>query len=183
MEVANQITGERYIRLIEYASKTCDAAMFVTRQDKFRLDSFQNKELIETARLFEERLKASFIKKRTTKQWVHTGYANAPNDDRIGVYFYRFSAEVKRFLLTNDDLYNWLNPEHPEDISLFKDGYCWLYSVAHEEMCDIYCRNEEEYEYLKSIGIEFYEDKFVPTPKEKLYYEDYGINADSQSIS
>ncbi len=67
----------------------------------------------------------------------------------------------------------WLNPNFPEDIAFFRNGYCWLYSVAHEEICDIYCENEEEYEYLKLIGIEFVDDEFVPTPKAELYYEEY----------
>ena len=70
-------------------------------------------------------------------------------------------------------MYNWLNPNYPEDVAFFKDGYCWLYSVAHEDICDIYCTDENEYETLKEIGIEFYENKFEQTPKAQLYFEQY----------
>ena len=99
------------------------------------------------------------------------------NEYPIGIYylyhFYRFSAEIKNYLLTNKNLYAWLNPGYPEDISFFKDGYCWLYSVAHEDLCDIYCENEKEYEYLKSIGIQFWDDEFVPIIKDNYYYKNY----------
>ena len=73
----------------------------------------------------------------------------------------------------NKNLYNWLNPNYPEDVAFFKDGYCWLYSVAHEDICDIYCTDEAEYDTLKEIGIEFYENKFEPTAKGQLYFEQY----------
>ena len=76
-------------------------------------------------------------------------------------------------MLSNSDLYAWLNPNYPEDISFFKDGYCWLYSVAHEEMCDIYCESVEEYNYLRSIGIEFIDDKFIEISNNELYFENY----------
>jgi len=89
------------------------------------------------------------------------------------VYFYRFSLELKDYLLTNDNLYKWNNPHFPEDISFFKDGYCWLSSITHENLYYIFCRNDREYKHLKSIGIEFFEKKFIPTPKKDLYFEDY----------
>ncbi len=89
------------------------------------------------------------------------------------VLFYETGDEVKEYVLTNRNLYNRLNPEYPEDLAFFKDGYCWLYSVTHEEIYHIYCENKKEYEYLKSIGIEFWEKEFVPTSKKDLYFENY----------
>lgn len=49
-----------------------------------------------------------------------------------------------------------------EDLCLYTNEHCWLNSVSHENLCDIYCDSEQEYEYLKSIGIEFYEDHYIP---------------------
>ncbi len=89
------------------------------------------------------------------------------------IYILRLSSEMKEDLLNKRSLYSWCFPLSVEDISFFKDGYCWLYSVAHEEICEIYCEDKEEYEYLKSIGIEFWEKEFVPTSKEDLYFENY----------
>ena len=89
------------------------------------------------------------------------------------VQFYKFDDSLKEYLLTKKNFYSWCNPKFPEDIAFFKDGYCWLYSVAHEEMCDIYYKDRKEYEEMKNIGIEFYKKKFKPIPKKKFYFERY----------
>lgn len=81
--------------------------------------------------------------------------------------------EENKELLNKKSIYDWCFLTSLEDLCFYKNGYCWLYSVGHEEICDIFCENEEEYEYLKSIGIKFVDDKFVPTPKEQLIYEKY----------
>lgn len=90
------------------------------------------------------------------------------------VYCLQLVPEIKEEVLSKKHLYtSWLFPNSVENICFFKNGCCWLYSVAHEKLCDIFCKNEEEYEYLKSIGIEFFEENFSPTPKDELYYEEY----------
>ena len=89
------------------------------------------------------------------------------------IYYFNFSEKIKNIVNSKNDIYSWCFPLMLEDISFYKDGYCWLDSIAHEELCFIYCKDEEEYKYLKSIGIEFVEDKFVPISKDELYYVDY----------
>lgn len=89
------------------------------------------------------------------------------------IYYLKLNNEIKNELILKNSIFNWCYPSSIEDICFFKNGYCWLYSVTHEKICDIYCENKEEYEYLKSIGIEFLNDDFVPTPKDKLYFENY----------
>lgn len=94
-------------------------------------------------------------------------------------YYIRLANEIKAELINKNSIYDWCFPMALEDLCFFKDGYCWLYSVAHEEILDIYCENEEEYNYLKSIGIEFEEDHFIPiSEKEKkdLYYKNFNNN-------
>ena len=87
-------------------------------------------------------------------------------------YYFKLNNELKKQILNNSSLYGWCFPNYLEDICFFKNGYCWLYSVAHEKLCEIYCRDEKEYEYLKSIGIEFVNNKYIPSKNEKLYYEE-----------
>ena len=51
--------------------------------------------------------------------------------------------------------------------------------MVHEKICEIYCENEEEYNYLRSTGIEFEEDYFIPFSEEEkknLYYEIFNNN-------
>ncbi len=88
-------------------------------------------------------------------------------------YYMKLDKHIKQEILNKNSIYDWRFPTSLEDLCFYKNDYCWLYSVAHEEICDIFCENEEEYEYLKSIGIEFVDDKFVPSPKEQLIYEEY----------
>lgn len=174
MQVISDVNGIVYEKLIKYASKKCDAVMFV-----FSKVAFRDKQLLlleDTKNKVKRQLKKSLLKVREGDHWVFTGrsyYLPGDATDATEIQFYKFDDTLINFLLTNKNLYNWLNPNYPEDVAFFKDGYCWLYSVAHEDICDIYCTDETEYETLKEIGIKFYENKFQQTPKEQLYFEQY----------
>ncbi len=103
---------------------------------------------------------------------IDEGFLEKPLHHSI-IYYFNLSEKIKDILCGKNSLYSWNYPNSIEDLCFFKEGYCWLDSVAHEELCFIYCKDEEEYEYLKSIGIEFVEDKFVPVSRNELYYVDY----------
>lgn len=182
MLVENIIERDIYDKLIEYAFKKCDAVMFVARKDGFseELKEKLDKNITE----MKTSLKNDFLKKRNGSYWVFTkvgykqlGINNCSDpigfDELFEIMFYKTSNNVKDYLLKNENLYDWLNPDFPEDISFFSNGYCWLYSIAHENLCYIYCDSKEEYDYLKSIGIEFANSEFIYTPKQDLYYENY----------
>lgn len=181
MLTKGSITNDIYHKLIEYSFSECDTIMLVFRKDG--LDDNKINCLNNTIAKLKQKFGKYVLKTRNGGHWVFTKVGNRecgfakedpPGfDDLFEIIFLKTTPELKEYILENHDLYAWLNPKYPEDISFFKDRYCWLYSIAHEELCFIYCKDEEEYEYLKSIGIEFVEDKFVPTPYEELYYEDY----------
>lgn len=184
MLIKGKIENEKYERLIKYAFQKSDAIMFV-----FRKDGFSNQQILKlekTSNDLKTKFKDYILKIRNGSYWVFTkvGYSqlgisssefkDPSNFDKLfKVLFYKTNKELEEYVLSNSNLYSWLNPDYPEDISFFKNGYCWLYSVAHEEMCDIYCENEEEYNYLKSIGIEFMDDKFIEISNNELYFENY----------
>ena len=174
MEVISDIKGKVYEDLVRYASKRCDAVMFVFCKVPFRGEKLM--ELEETKSKVKKKLEKSFLKDREGNEWVYTGrYYPWVGNKKMGsnILFYKFDEDLVDFLLKNDNLYNWLNPDFPEDIAFFKDGYCWLYSVAHEEMCVIYCSDKKEYVEMKNMGIKFYEKDFELIPKEKIYFEKY----------
>lgn len=182
MLVKNEIKNTTYQKLIKYAFSKCDAVMFIFRKDGF--SEKQIKQLNKKSEQIQKNFSKFELKKRNGSHWVFskvgyaqlgiTEYKDPENfDELFEILFYKTSSKMNDYLLTNQNLYKWLNPEYPEDISFFKNGYCWLYSVAHESLCDIYCESEEEYEYLKSIGIEFLDKKFIPTSNRDLYYESY----------
>lgn len=182
MTVKNEINGETYKKLISYVLKKCDAVMMIFRKDG--MNNFEINSLNQTIKMVHSNLLDEFLSKRNGAHWIFTkigytqlgvqDYSDPPGfDDLFEVRYYKLTSNTQKYLLTNDSMYNWLNPKYPEDISFFKNGYCWLYSVSHEHICDIYCEDEEEYEYLKSIGVEFVDDCYTPVQKEELYYEDF----------
>lgn len=80
----------------------------------------------------------------------------------VDTYYFELNDESKSILFSKKNIYDWISPLSLEDLCLYKDDFMWLYSVAHEDICDIVCESEEEYEFLKSIGVEFWQDKYVP---------------------
>lgn len=134
-----------------------------------------------------------FVYETLTKHWVNKNkdsiiktidyYITEPSGDKFlyeNVYYINLTKEIKQEILNKSSIFDWCFPMALEDLCFFKDGYCWLYSVAHEEILDIYCENEEEFNYLKSIGVKFRFHHFIPLSegeREKLYYtefENYG---------
>ena len=151
-----------------------DAVMFVFSQVPFRGNDILV--LNETKEKVKKQFANSILKIRNVDYWVFSGisiHLPSREDSVSEVQFYKFDDSLKESLLTKKNFYSWCNPKFPEDIVFFKDGYCWLYSVAHEDICDIYYKDRKEYEELKAIGIEFYEKDFEVMPKEKLYFERY----------
>lgn len=91
----------------------------------------------------------------------------------ISSYYFKIDKNFKNEMKKKNSIFDWRFPLTLEDICFFnKNGLCWLWSTSHEEICEICFQEgeEKEYEYLKSIGIEFVEKEFTPTPKEYLFY-------------
>ena len=78
------------------------------------------------------------------------------------IYYLSIDNKIKSSLLDKKNIWGWEYPYCLEDLCFLRNNQYWLKSVAHEKICNIYCESEEEYEYLKAIGIEFYDDKYVP---------------------
>lgn len=72
--------------------------------------------------------------KKFASKWAGTvtsgGFSEFMSSD---ISVYRACNEMKRYLLEPNRLFNWKYPYFPEDISFFKNGYCWFYTVSHEE--------------------------------------------------
>jgi len=186
MKIKQGITYQAYEKIIDYAFSKSDAVMFVFRKDGF--NESQVDELEKTRSEFEKNYKDYILKHRNGAHWVYTKVGNeecgitSQKDPKgfqnlFDIYFLSTKSKIKEYLLKNKNFYNWLNPKYPEDISFFKNGYCWLYSVSHEQFIEIYCEKEEEYLLFRQIGLEFEEKKFLATPIEEMYYESYQKNS------
>lgn len=179
MRVKKFLYKDTYQKLIKYAVLNCDIIMFVANYKGF--DNAEIKELDKNMNIIEEQFKSYFIKYINRPQWIFSEkiidiYAEnklsqEEYDKLFKIYFYKLNDKWTEFLLSNQDLYSWLNPKYPEDIAFFKGNVCWLSVISHEELCEIFIREQKEYDYLKSIGIEFYEESFQVADAKELYYE------------
>ncbi len=100
------------------------------------------------------------LNKDNIKKETRTFFENMPYQD---YYFLNINSQTRKMLSEKENLYSWIYPSSIEDLCFLKNGHYWLESVAHEKLCFIYCKDEAEYGYLKSIGIVFDEDHFVPS--------------------
>lgn len=89
-------------------------------------------------------------------------YRKVVNDDDI--YYIRLNETLKKELIEKNSFSDWQFPYLVEKISFYKNDECWLSS---NKTIKINCEDKNEYEYLKSLGVRFYEKKFVPKSKNK----------------
>ena len=141
--INKKIEGKTYTELIKYACLKNNIVMLAFYKKN-------TKKLEDTLLPFQK-----YILKQTDKS--SNGLIYRPG---MFIVFYRLNDDLQKYLLSNQSLYKWDFPDYPTDISFFKDGICWLNSITHEEICDIYVESEEEFNYLKSIGIVFLEKNY-----------------------
>lgn len=91
-------------------------------------------------------LEKDFIKKEMFLK--HSRFVNDYN-----IYYYRISKTIENLLINQKGLYTRF-PEFPEDIKFLKDDNIWIEIISHEEICRINVKDENEYNYLQSLGLE-----------------------------
>lgn len=81
-------------------------------------------------------------------------------------YYLKINNELIKDMLNRNSIYDWSFPYSIEDLSFYNNNECWFYSVAHEEIIDIFCKSKKEYNYLShEIWISFEELEY-----ERSYY-------------
>ena len=89
------------------------------------------------------------------------------------IYYFKLNDDIKKELILKKSIYKWQYPYSMEDISFYLDDYCYLHSIAHEDICEIYYDSEEEFKYLKSMGIEFNNENYIPILKNDSSYPNF----------
>ena len=89
------------------------------------------------------------------------------------IYYFKLNTDIKKELILKKSISKWQYPYSMEDISFYLDDYCYLQSISHEDICEIYYDNEEEFKYLKLIGIEFDNENYIPTSKDNSSYPNF----------
>ena len=110
------------------------------------------------------------MKQRHNPIWPSTEIISAPYDYDINLYL--SEKEIEGYLMKPGGYLKWRYPYYPEDLSFFKDNYCWAYANSHEEYVEIIPENEEEYQKFLDMGIEF-DNEYDAGKKEELFFEEY----------
>jgi hypothetical protein len=92
----------------------------------------------------------------------------------VDINIYKICEEVKPYLYKAGGLFNWVYPYFPDDLSFFKNGYCWFYTVSHENYANIYVNNQQDIKNLLKLGIEFNVNEYTGNELSP-FYEDYEL--------
>ena len=77
------------------------------------------------------------------------------------IYVVKIDDSLDASFFDNHSLYDWRYPGFPEDICFYKDGKCFMETVAHEQLSFFYFTDEELESFLQEKNIEYWiEDDF-----------------------
>lgn len=75
-------------------------------------------------------------------------------------YYFKMDKHfIDFFMNETDNIYDFTFPYNLENLCIYINDDIWLESVADDKLCFINCRTEEEYEKLKSFGVNFVKEK------------------------
>lgn len=193
MTVINEIQGETYKKLIEYAINNCEKFSLLFYHDqtsdinaqvesrikeyeaaKININNITDKEekfLIEEAlemrkyKSNRQKTLRKLKKYRLHKKYetMFSGFRNKKEIPYSTTYYFKLDKELLNFLLEKNNIYDWVFEKSLENLSFYIKNIPFITTVSHERLCWIECRNQEEYEYFKSLGIEFKEKEFKPS--------------------
>lgn len=76
-------------------------------------------------------------------------------------YYFKMDKQFINFFMDEtDNIYDFTFPYNLENLCIYINDDIWLESVVDDKLCFINCRSEEEYEKLKSFGIDFAKEKY-----------------------
>lgn len=69
------------------------------------------------------------------ENYVDIEYCETISGYEKEIFIIKFNNITKKFFENVKDLYGWLYPEFPEDLSFYIDGELYMRSIAHEKYC------------------------------------------------
>jgi len=121
IDLLEEPRGEIYARLLGLAETEASEAYLIVRSSL---------PLSERAKAALEQLEPHQVAVRTTSAWPGTTLGGGS----ALMFMYRMSPALASTLrLAADGLYDWQQPDLPEDLGFIRpDGSVWLASIAHE---------------------------------------------------
>lgn len=125
LTITENVKGKRYKQLIDLLSKQCNCFAFV-----------ENRQMMENE---EERLayidnlivdiKEHLIERKIQRKWETTQLRGATGY----VFYFQLNNASRLFLKEHSNsLFDWINPELPEDIMFYQNDKCILAVCSHE---------------------------------------------------
>lgn len=126
-DIIEEPIGNIYRKLIDYSLNYCTSFLFIIQDsDWFNPSAFK----------FLESISPYLREKKLTSEWPGTklGLIEDGVEDKTMVYHYNLTSESSSLLQkVVNGLYDWVQPELPEDLCLLRpDGSPWLVSISHE---------------------------------------------------
>lgn len=103
------------------------------------------------------------------KDYVDTEHTIYTTTVKKEIIFAHFDESLLSELKKVNGLYDWRDPNLPEGLCFFKNGYCFLMSVAHEKECFIYSNDKRVKNILRGMGIYYYIDRGIDIDDVKFY--------------
>lgn len=152
ISVTGCIKGDAYKKVISFALENSDAVMLIF-QNYGQPFKKRIQEIRKKLKPFRVASRNNHKKSDDGFEWPET--VSWDEYSLIHADVYRLSPEVKKYILSADNIFSWIYPERPEDISFFSKGECWLSTTAHEGFCDIFDHEYEMECLLGSLGMDY----------------------------
>ncbi|MCY6959518.1 stage III sporulation protein AH [Clostridium brassicae] len=112
--------NKAYYNLLDIAFDVCDTFILVIRKD---MDC--NQSVFNIINMLQD----SLIEMKEESEWVGTELLG----QTAYVYYYKTNDNAKKIIKSiSNSLYEWTQPNFPEDLSFIKNGEAWLINTAHE---------------------------------------------------
>lgn len=85
------------------------------------------------------------------KKYISNIYFNDKYKNLSEIYICKIFDYLKEMVYKNPNIFKWLAPELPEDLSFYKETDKFLYVCSHENICKIYVTKEELSDLKKII--------------------------------
>lgn len=162
------ISGKEYQTLMQYICNNSNIVSFSTENKIFFSNESMYEIYINKIEQFIKNVEKCIIRKRVNdSRFISTKIISEEKENYLNMrYFLKITPEITKILLKEEGLKSWRTPYLPQDFIFINDNAIKMITISHEEMCDIYCDNEQEYKILKNMGIKFY-DEYNPVEEQK----------------
>lgn len=123
--ITENIKGKRYKQLIDILSTNCNRFAFVENRQMMEIEE----ERLAYIDMLISDIAVHLIERKIQQEWGTTKLS----EDTAYVFYFYLNNATKLFLKErSNSVFDWLNPELPEDLMFFHNEKCLFASSSHE---------------------------------------------------